>query len=96
MEIPYDFYLGKYEVTQEEWQKLTGLNPSDFKAVCGIDKPAAMPTPTAHFPVEQRDLDDCQEFIKSAKCQAQGALPGCTACRRERGMGICLSRRAPS
>ena len=33
VEIPYDFYLGKYEVTQEEWEKLMGSNPSYFKAV---------------------------------------------------------------
>ncbi len=25
-----DFYLGKYEVTQEEWEKVTGLTPSRF------------------------------------------------------------------
>ena len=28
VEIEHDFYLGKYEVTQEEWEKVTGLNPS--------------------------------------------------------------------
>src|SRR4029077_12981917 len=33
VEILEDFYLGEYEVTQEEWEKLTGLNPSQFKAV---------------------------------------------------------------
>ena len=26
--IPDDFYLGRYEVTQEEWEKVTGENPS--------------------------------------------------------------------
>ena len=32
VEIPQDFYLGVYEVTQDEWQKVTGLTPSHF---CG-------------------------------------------------------------
>ena len=27
VEMPYDFYLGKFEVTQEEWEKLMGSNP---------------------------------------------------------------------
>jgi len=26
--IPADFYLGKYEVTQEEWEKVMGENPA--------------------------------------------------------------------
>jgi formylglycine-generating enzyme required for sulfatase activity len=30
VEIPVDFYLGKYEVTQEEWQKVMQENPSYF------------------------------------------------------------------
>ena len=30
VEIPADFYLGKYEVTQEEWEKVMGTNPSHF------------------------------------------------------------------
>lgn len=30
MEIKQDFYIGVYEVTQEEWEKVTGKNPSEF------------------------------------------------------------------
>jgi formylglycine-generating enzyme required for sulfatase activity len=33
-----DFYLGKYEVTQEQWQKVMGDNPSEFKQ-CGKNCP---------------------------------------------------------
>ena len=28
--ISHDFYLGVYEVTQDEWQKVMGTNPSAF------------------------------------------------------------------
>jgi formylglycine-generating enzyme required for sulfatase activity len=31
VEITKGFYLGKYEVTQEEYEKVTGKNPSTFK-----------------------------------------------------------------
>lgn len=34
-----DFYFGKYEVTQEQWQMVMGDNPSEFKT-CGIKCPA--------------------------------------------------------
>ena len=44
------FYIGKYEVTQEEWEIIMGTNPSIHKG----DK----------FPVEQVSWNDCQEFIR--------------------------------
>ncbi len=44
------FSIGKYEVTQEEWQAVMGNNPSNFKG--------------AKRPVEQVSWDDCQEFIR--------------------------------
>jgi formylglycine-generating enzyme required for sulfatase activity len=45
------FWMGKYEVTQGQWQKIMGNNPSGFKA--GDD-----------FPVEQVSWNDVQEFIR--------------------------------
>lgn len=45
-----DFSIGKYEVTQEEWEAVMGTNPSYFKG----DK----------RPVEQVSWDDCQDFIR--------------------------------
>jgi len=48
--ISRPFYFGKYEVTQEQWEKVMGANPSVFKA--------------AKSPVENFSWDDFQEFLK--------------------------------
>ena len=44
------FYIGKYEVTQAEWETVMGSNPSQFKG--------------ANLPVERVSWNDCQEFIR--------------------------------
>lgn len=44
-----DYYIGKYEVTQELWQAVMGSNPSRFKG--------------NNHPVEQVSWNDVQEFI---------------------------------
>lgn len=59
VEVIYDFYLGKYEVTQDEWEKVTGSNPSEFKAVVGVSK-----EDQKRFPVDGVTWDDAQAFIK--------------------------------
>jgi len=46
-----NFYIGKFEVTQGEYQKVMGVNPSNFKQ-CG-----------ANCSVEQVSWDDAQQFI---------------------------------
>ena len=48
--------LGVYPVTQAEWTKVMGSNPSYFTTVSGQD--------TSRFPVEQVSWDDCQKFLK--------------------------------
>lgn len=49
------YWLGKYEVTQEQWQSVMGGNPSSFK--CGRN------------PVEMVSWDDCQQFIQKVNAQ---------------------------
>ena len=44
-----DFYMGKYEVTQDQWKAIMGDNPSKFKG--------------DNLPVEQVRWNDVQEFI---------------------------------
>ena len=69
VEIVNDIYLGKYEVTQEEWEKVTdGLNPAPFKAVAGIAK-----EDQKRFPVERVSWDDCQAFLERLNKQAKDA-----------------------
>ena len=46
-----DFYMGKYEVTQAEWESVTGTNPSEYKG--------------ANLPVENVCWYDCQAFIET-------------------------------
>ena len=50
MRITKGFYLGKYEVTQDQWQAVMGNNPSHFSG-CG------------NCPVEQVSWEDVQVFI---------------------------------
>ena len=47
--ITKPFYLGKYLVTQEQWEAVMGNNPSYFKG--------------PKNPVEQVSWDDCQKFL---------------------------------
>jgi len=52
------FWLGKYEVTQRQWQSVTGKNPSYFKSA-GLDAP-----------VESVSWNDCQEFVRKLTAPA--------------------------
>ena len=58
-----DFYIGKYEVTQPQWQAVMGSNPSYFKG--------------DNLPVEKVNWDDVQEFIQrlNVKTGKQYRLP---------------------
>lgn len=54
-------YLGANEVTQAEYEKVMGVNPSHF-APMGTGKEAIAGMETANHPVEQVSWDDAAEF----------------------------------
>jgi formylglycine-generating enzyme required for sulfatase activity len=54
------FYMGRYEVTQDQWQKVMGQNPSDFPN-CG-----------GNCPVDSVSWNDAQEFIKKLNAANDG------------------------
>ena len=52
------FYMGKYEVTQEQWQVIMGSNPSEKKGV--------------KWPVGNLSWNDCQDFIQKLNAKTKG------------------------
>lgn len=56
--IEQDYYLGKTEVTQAQWQAVMGNNPSNFKG--------------GNLPVEKVSWDDVQEFIRKLNARSGG------------------------
>lgn len=56
-------WLGKHEVTQEEYQRIMGQNPSYFSAQGKGQKDVA-DQDTARFPVDQVSWDDAVEFCR--------------------------------
>ena len=61
------FWIGKFPVTQGQWETLMGGNPSNFKAV-GKDAP-----------VENVSWDDCQGFLAKLHPLAARAVPNAQA-----------------
>src|SRR5262249_35130755 len=65
VEMPHEFYLGVYPVTQGQWQAVMGSNPSWFSRT-GAGKDMVTNLSDADlklFPVEQVSWEDVQEFI---------------------------------
>ena len=65
VEVPHDFYLGAFPVTQEQWQAVMGSNPSWFaRGGGGADKVKGIAdADLKRFPVEQVSWNDCQAFL---------------------------------
>jgi formylglycine-generating enzyme required for sulfatase activity len=57
--INYEFYMGKYEVTQEEYEEVMGTNPSNFKNC-------------PRCPIEQVSWDDAKSFIQKLNAKNDG------------------------
>jgi formylglycine-generating enzyme required for sulfatase activity len=55
VKIGYSFAVGKYEVTQAEWEAVMGNNPSEFKG--------------AQKPVEKVSWNDAKSFVKKLSAQ---------------------------
>lgn len=57
------FYLGKYEVTQEQWQRIMGSNPSVHRAASAE---------ALQMPGENVSWKDCEEFVDRLNRQIAG------------------------
>ena len=77
--ITRPFYFGMHQVTQEEYERVMGTNPSYFSAGGGgRDRVSGMDT--RRFPVERVSWNDAVEF-----CRRLSALPAeCSASRKYR------------
>ena len=59
--ITRPFYLGVYQVTQEEYQQVMGANPSEFSAT-GKNRDKVVSQDTKRFPVDNVSWHDCVKF----------------------------------
>ncbi len=57
--IAKPFYLAKYETTQEQWQAVMGVNPSEFQG--------------PKNPVENVSWTDCEGFLERLNAKTRGA-----------------------
>ena len=73
--LTQDFYMGKYEVTQEQYFSVMGTNPSHYNGL-GYD---VMPTTTASAPVQNVSWDsitaESNGFLTRLNAQMSNYLP---------------------
>jgi uncharacterized protein (TIGR02996 family) len=85
IEIPSEFYIGVYPVTQEQWQAVMDSNPSWFSRGGGgaVKVRRISDADLKQFPVEQVSWGDIQEFLKRLNAR-----------ERVRGFQYCLPTEA--
>ena len=99
--ITRPFYLGVYVVTQGEYQRVMGTNPSEF-SVAGKEKDKIAGQDTRRFPVEHVSWDEAVEFCRKLSQLPEEKAAGRTyrlpseaeweyACRAENAGRWCFS-----
>lgn len=59
VQITEPFWMGKYEVTQAQWEAVMGRNPSNFRGC-------------SQCPIDQVSWNDCQDFIRKLNAKGDG------------------------
>ena len=72
VEITKPFYVGVYEVTQGQYQRIMGSNPAYF-AASGEGKERVSGLTTTGFPVENVSWDDVNAFIEKLNVQERSS-----------------------
>ena len=93
VEIAQDFYLGTHEVTQEEWEKVMGSNPSQFSR-SGEKRNSVTQVSDAElkrFPVENVSWPEAQDFVARLNERLPDARLGISSAD-SRSVGIRLPR----
>jgi formylglycine-generating enzyme required for sulfatase activity len=72
----YGFWIGRYEVTQSEWEAIMGTNPSEFSPT-GTGKYKVLGKSTSRFPVEGVLVEDAEGFCRrlTDRERVAGRLP---------------------
>jgi serine/threonine-protein kinase len=75
--ITKPFFLGRYEVTQEQYLRVMGKNPSEFAAT-GNRRSQVAGQDTRRFPVENVSWDEATEFCRKLSAMPQEKTAGRT------------------
>jgi len=62
--------IGKYEITQEQYEALMGINPSEFR-IAGRAGDKVKVLDTRRFPVETVNWRDAQQFVQKLSTQSE-------------------------